>query len=672
MSVSRSRPATRAAATLIAVLPVTVVTVVTVVTGTACQRRDASAAQGPTAPGAGATASKLLVDLAMLATAAPDADAGRKVARSSLDVIDADADAYAYIDGLLADPRFAREVAPEILLHGPPATPAFMDPYFLRSTKAPGGAVIYYLRKPCGVETAVPVNPWWDQGHAVLVCPDSYRPERTKNAQGWYCGGELLSPNVREPNTAFCGCGRGLMHCVRDARNKSDLLASARREAVDTVAHVVSSDLPLTSLFAMNETVRDRNAEFLYARARVLSGEVEDLPDLTAWPENGKLAPRPEGYAGQHAGLLSMPHTLRTESTPRASMRRTYELMWCKPPESVGVDAEQVFALGVTDLREGDGWKKLAAMPVCTDCHARLDYGMQFFGGLLDVRRATDFISSEWRPGSARLYGKSIDDDRGESTATPRAFAELAMRQPEFGSCMTQRVLEHVFDRGWSRSAWQSVAQAFATEGTFRAMMRAALRAYAAEARAAPVPPATLAVAAAPDGAEVTVPPALRAVLDDTCGSCHGTGKRDLTAEQLPVETLHRMLRHVSSGRMPKRAIEAGTRRQIVDALVDLLWTDPADREVARRYFVDLGHGLPAHRYGAVVNAIEAAAGASGTRPRTFVGGSGGASDLSPGLGAAMAVQALRVCGGLDDRAARTACLERATDPALAVKGPLR
>ena len=622
-----------------------------------CRRTEASAAQATTAA---PPARSVVDDLAMLATSAPRGD-------------DVPSDVDAAIDRLLASPRLAHDVAPEVLLHGPPAPPMFMDPYFLRSTRAKAGEVVYYLRRPCAVADAVSVRPWWDQAHPVLVCPDSYRPERKKDPHGFYCGGELMKPNPREPDTQFCGCGSGLMHCVRDLKDKEALLASAERETVDTIAHVVANDQPLVNLYSMNETVRDRRAEFLDARARVLSGQIAELPDLAAWPEEGRLAPRSEGYPGQHAGILTTPHVVRMESTPRASMRRAYELLWCKPPESIGVDAEQVFALGVTDLREGDGWKKLAAMPICTDCHARLDYGMRFFGGLLDVRRATDFVASEPRPATSHLFVGDIHDDRGQAAATPHAFAELATRQPEFGRCMTERVLEHVFQRAFSPSAWDAVFAAFTAQGTFRAMMRAALRAYVAESQAPSRPAPLLAVTAAPPGDEVTVPPPLRAVIDDSCGSCHSSPPYDLTAPRLPAATLHKMLRHVSSGRMPKGVFAPDTRRKLASGLVDLLWSDPGEREEARSYFVDLGRGLPVHRYSAIVNAVDAAGGAARAHERNAVRlpGMSGAVDLNAGLGAAMAAQALRRCRATTDRAARTACLEQATDPALAVKGRL-
>jgi hypothetical protein len=97
-------------------------------------------------------------------------------------------------------------------------------------------------------------------------------------------------------------------------------------------------------------------------------------------------------------------------------MRNAFSDLWCLSPSSVDVTAEQVLGLGVTDLRAGDGWKRLAVMPVCTDCHARLDHGMQFFTGY-----PSSFVGVMYEGRAApagagalgSLYGHGASDLRG-------------------------------------------------------------------------------------------------------------------------------------------------------------------------------------------------------------------------------------------------------------------
>src|SRR5205814_291138 len=105
---------------------------------------------------------------------------------------------------------------------------------------------------------------------------------------------------------------------------------------------------------------------------------------------------------------------------------------WCSELLAKNATAEQVLSLGVTNLRQGDGWKKLAHMPLCTDCHARLDYGWQFFTGTPDITFGQLSYVPSLHPESGPLYVRDADDSRGEGPLTPLGFAKLATQQPEF------------------------------------------------------------------------------------------------------------------------------------------------------------------------------------------------------------------------------------------------
>src|SRR5207244_27581 len=129
----------------------------------------------------------------------------------------------------------------------------------------------------------------------------------------------------------------------------------------------------------------------------------------------------------------------------RAMVRIFYEVLWCAGPASANVNTQAMLALRAVDLRQGDGWKQLAAMPVCTSCHARLDYGMQFFAGFETPFHSVDFKPDSHRSGSGPLFGQSIDDGLGQAELTPHGFAELAVKHDRFARCMVHDVSEHVF-----------------------------------------------------------------------------------------------------------------------------------------------------------------------------------------------------------------------------------
>ena len=55
------------------------------------------------------------------------------------------------------------------------------------------------------------------------------------------------------------------------------------------------------------------------------------------------------------------------------------DVLWCVEADSVGATPETLLSIVGTDFQvRSEGWKDLAARPICTNCHARLDYGFQF------------------------------------------------------------------------------------------------------------------------------------------------------------------------------------------------------------------------------------------------------------------------------------------------------
>ncbi len=563
----------------------------------------------PPPPRAADVDARLLEELALLAVGEPPSEDEREALRGR--IARGEASIESYVASLLADPRFARAVAPDIVLNKKAADLSEEVPWeTLKSLTSGAGQRVYYLRKPCDVRAAIAVHPWWAPATEVLVCADAYQPEHLREPKtGWYCGGD----NLDVVRSTFCGCGPSLMNCARDDDANAELRRGLRIEAARTVAHVVERDAPLAEIFTTNETFRTAYSELFYQRWRIVRGEIATLPDLSAWPQEGKLAPRAESQPGQHAGILTTPHILLFGDTPRARMRNAYDLLWCEPPASQRVATAQVLALGVTDLRDGAGWKQLAAMPVCTSCHARLDYGMQFFAGY-----PSSFVGVVFQghaSGRGPLYAKDIGDARGEAELTPRAFAELATKQPEYARCMARDVADHVFGDGASPEDMRAIELAFAKRPTLKAALLEALLRYARRAtRATHATSVAWPVASEGevDAAGRIVPSGpLRALLEKHCGGCHRDGDRAFLRDpSFDRSRVLDMLEAVAFRAMPKDGMRAVDRDRMVRALVAALWKDEPSRREAARYFAGGMRGLPVERESAMLHLVEKRAGA--------------------------------------------------------------
>jgi hypothetical protein len=276
------------------------------------------------------------------------------------------------IDELLEDPRLG-ELAALLLFHDPYAgDPPFGTalqprplgelPGYHRGLGRPD-EVVYTLRGPCAADSVERVSPWWEPRGTVLVCPDAHRPDVLVAEGGRYqCGARMLDPH-RSP---VCGCGPHLAQCARDTRHLAELYDSAKRELLDTVAYTINHDEPLARVFLRQDTVRELPTELLDRRWRLMAGTPVDLSDLPAWAAASahRPAPRHEAFPGHHAGVLTTPYWQLHVDSPRTVASRTYEVLWCQETLSAGVTAEAMLGLEALDLRQGEGWQRLAAMPV--------------------------------------------------------------------------------------------------------------------------------------------------------------------------------------------------------------------------------------------------------------------------------------------------------------------
>jgi hypothetical protein len=588
-----------------------------------------------------------------------------------------------YVKKLLSEPRFSGTVVPQILFKGTLRRRPWLigSAYILQRTKEADGAV-YYLRKPCGVQEAVRVNPWWDLQSEVLVCPDSYRPTQFEMTSKRRCD------TSHEADPPTCGCGPNLMRCLQNRSQQNAFELSTRREVEGTISYVVDHELPIETVFTTRESFRDRNVEFLYQRWRVEAGELKSIGDYRDWPTDGKWAPRYESAAGEHAGLLTTPQVLYEETDIRQRQKVIYDLLWCKDPISGGASAQAMLSLGSSNFQvRSELWRILAARPLCTNCHARLDYGMQFFSGFPDARVASHFDTAAQLTGKGPLYGDNIQDARGEAELSPHGFATLAVKQKEFGQCMVRDVEEYVFGHRSSPETRQALLAAFARSGNFRELMITALLRYAAtwqqeassvvlepQVATAVATPAALAEAGVPTptdpGVLIPVSPQLRSLLDRYCVTCHDEGERDLRISQIPRSLMEKMLNQVAWGSMPKNAsgMPLSRRHALVRELTARLYSDPVVHAQADSYFLTWGRAPPVYPVSTVMNVIHSQAGATPdhggwnlaetmARPNVM--------QYSPGFAAIVAIEALRACkaaGKSGDELDR--CLAQASAPA--------
>jgi hypothetical protein len=609
-----------------------------------------------------------------------------------------------YIDRLVRDPRMGREVVARFTFRELLVTPGFATTiqFYALKQASSGDATVNFLRKPCAVSQAVKVRPWWDLEREILVCPDSYQPDHWVRGAAsrryattdlmQHCNSFAGSPLAEV--APYCGCGPNLIRCYRDEEHRKQIVASMTDELVQTVGHIVDDDLPIAELFTSKSTFHDRNVAFVYRQWRMEDEQrvdLEALRSLDDWPEHGKWAERPEWSAGQHAGVITAPRLLHENSDRRQRMREIYDKLWCSKPNSIGATAQQFLALKAKSLQlKQEGWQALASRELCTDCHARLDYSWQFMLGWGDGRVVANHFVSKLQPqgGVGPLYAKNIRDQRGEGPLNTHTFATLAVEQPEFRECMIGNVARHVFGDHASSEDFAALQSAFARRGTFKNLMRKALARYASEWREPPAaPPASDGAAAATTAsgkawdqaadAAIVLAPRLRAAVDEQCAYCH----EPFEAKALPRSLVVRMLDQVAWGRMPKgKDLLPASRYTMVTSFIDTLWRDREERRIALEHFLARGTAVPVHAPAFARNIVDSLAGGAaaekGTDPTWTLMEEGLGSDeltFTPGFAAFVGMEALERCKKAGHQAAALeSCVERATNPALHSKVPIR
>lgn len=607
----------------------------------------------------------------------------------------------AYIGTLIESPEFTRNVASSLIFGRYVSIGnyyALPSGYTLQRT----GGGIYYLRKPCSAAEAVSVTPWWDLSQHVRVCPGAYKPKRWtmspeehgyKSDMPLTCDSQVGSPEQElEP---LCGCGPYLIRCLRDMDQYFAFQDSIVEEVKATTQYVLANDLPIEALFTSNSTFRDRNAELLYRRHIIGVTHNADVPTVLAglesWPEDGKWAARELLAPGQHAGVLTAPQILHFAPDRRQRQRVLFQILWCSANNSFGATTNQILALNDTANLAfvHDSWKRLAHTEPCTSCHARLDYGFQFFFGYPDSRASTHFVPALQKPGDGPLYGADIDDPRGRARLSPNGFAKLATSQPDFDDCMTGHVVRYALGDDASDADWDAVREQIAEQHSFTGAMRVALLRYADRwqkaAGAGAAKPAAFAdpKGSAPAG-KVAIAAPLRADLDEHCVACHdsipyqGNGHHlgqpfDLRGDVLPRRLLVRSADYIAFGKMPKEPMimTDDERRRVLRRLIATLWEDEAARKEAATYYLGKMRALPAQQ---IDNAFGVIAKQSGADP----GGDWALLEravfidqmtYTPGFAAATGMQALRACLAADLAADLDACLDETLSVSRLVRG---
>jgi hypothetical protein len=564
----------------------------------------------------------------------------------------------AYIDALVASPEFARDVAPIIAFRGLlSATSRQVAGEPLQRTA--GSPPIYYLHEPCKPARAVAVRPWWSLDEDVRICPDSYKPDKWAGDRRRGAT-EVACKSAIGPDRG-CGCGPNLIRCFPSKDALLQLQQSMRDEVRQTVDYVVSRREPIDALFLTNQTWRDREVETYRVTQVIEDRKIRNpervLRDAAAWPAEGKWAGREDLAPGQNAGLLTSLQMLSYLPDRRQRMTTIYDVLYCDEPDSAGATPELVTKIaasvggGVSFQISQDHWKELAGRPICTNCHARLDYGMQFFYGFDNVSVRGYFSSALQRKTRGPLYVRSIDDPRGEGPLTPQGFAQLAVAQPEHARCIARDFAEYVLaGRATADHVDRLAARFKPNQTTAQEMMRAALDQLVAEwPKLDDAPPARVPATATTSDGDLTVSAAVHKQLDERCADCHDGSDAslpDFSKSVVPREQAVRMLDAVAFGSMPKdRALVSADRAALIDPLVRSLWSG-ADADAARRYYIDRMLALPAYRPEVIASLVHQRAGAAGTTAwRTLEQSTRpSAGQAGPGLLTKVALDAIEAC----------------------------
>lgn len=610
----------------------------------------------------------------MVTTKAPDGaalqQAADQIARGELTL-------QGYVDRVLNSEEFANDVAPLIVLRHLLSQDSFGAPKGVTLSKTDGPRPVFYLGEACAPEQAVPVVPWWNliegRDETVLVCPDAYRPDM------WFAevpSGDdpiacLSLYGPQRTSGRRCGCGPNLLRCYEASDKRMAMKRSLQEELRGSVAYNVSRGRAITEIFTSNETFRDRNAEFLMqtfaaeAAQRPIPEDV--LRGLASWPKAGKWAPRQDLAKGQNAGILTSPQVVHFTLDRRQRMTAIYDLLWCMEPDSLGAAPETLLTIQGANFQIGsDGWEDLAKRPICTSCHARLDYGFQFFWGFANGNLQAYYVPSLQKSGKGPLFVDDIDDRRGEAELTPQGFASLAIAQPEFKHCVARNFTEYVLGNKVTAEQISKVQSAIVDTTSARGVMRAALQLLIddwGKHTRRPEPPAV--AKASPARGPVVVEGERNAQLEALCVDCHDhePDRVNLMATELDRKTVVAMLESVSSRRMPKNnPLSQADRNKFLRVYIDALWAGQ-DAEEARQYFIERTNALPVFRPEVAFALIHSKA--RDTTPSSWRMVENAArpnyQQLTPGFAAITGLEAIAACRtGNRTREERQRCLSEA------------
>jgi hypothetical protein len=331
-------------------------------------------------------------------------------------------------------------------------------------------------------------------------------------------------------------------------------------------------------------------------------------------------------------------------------------------------------------------------MDVCTNCHARLDYGMQFFRGYPSSVDGIDFRPDNALSGTGPLYGQHIGDPRGVDELSPRGFARLLVSQPEFGECMARKVTDHVFGIQATPDDHDAVLLAFQDEHTFKAMMRTALQRLVSSRQqealplrdAAPPPQAEPSSAELAEASEplppgqVELPPELARAINNHCAHCHdGIDQLDLSTPSLDRHRLIQMADHVAFGLMPPRPnnFDDQDRTRFLEQVVHAIWSEPEARTEALAFFQTGQRAHAVHGFQGASTVVAAEAGADQPMALRNLQQIVGPAErvYSPGMAAELGIIGLRACQDQWLQGdALEACVRQATAPSMVIRDPVQ
>jgi hypothetical protein len=324
------------------------------------------------------------------------------------------------------------------------------------------GARYFGYQHPCAASERIKVRPWWDMATEVLVCRDAYLPDldadrRLGNTR--YC--EYSQIPAVDPSDRQCRCGQHLLNCAKD-RAQSDAMSHAySSEVLRTMQWVIQSHRPFSEILLGTSTVRSDLGEFFYARNRFFQTGTFTIRSLDETPS---LRPRDPYF---DAGILSTPQYIYGLDSHRSTVAKIGEEFLCQGMVSTSVAAKQMFHVLDTQLRNVDHME-LTQMVGCRDCHARLENFMTALRPWSNIRNGQRFDPSALVNHEVSFYLRDSTDLRAHGPSTLGWFGRTVGEQPEFSSCMAEKVEELFFaGRPVNPQVHQALVQSFERKRDF-------------------------------------------------------------------------------------------------------------------------------------------------------------------------------------------------------------